>query len=102
MHIFHVETSDRTPRPTADARRKPIFSHNLDSMATESPGKDLLRALHEAPEDMAAWLDPTTVEGKGQEGMKDERFKPLREGLVRVLAESSVSYFRRRLKSPFI
>lgn len=68
----------------------------------ESPGKDLLRALHEAPEDMAAWLDPTKGEGKGQEGMKDERFKPLREGLVRVLAESSVSIFRRPLKSPLI
>lgn len=40
---------------------------------------------------MAAWLDPAAVEGKGQEGMKDERFKRLREGLVRTLAESSVS-----------
>lgn len=58
-------------------------------------GRDLLRALHEAPEDMAVFLDPTIIEGNGQEGMKDERFKPLREGLVRVLAESSVSRFRR-------
>ncbi|CBN77602.1 hypothetical protein Esi_0004_0241 [Ectocarpus siliculosus] len=53
-------------------------------------GKDLLRALHEAPEDVADWLDPTTCgEGKIQERIKDERFKSLREGLVRTLAESS-------------
>ncbi|CAM9150774.1 unnamed protein product [Ectocarpus sp. 4 AP-2014] len=53
-------------------------------------GKDLLRALHEAPEDVADWLDPATCgEGKIQEGMKDDRFKSLREGLVRTLAESS-------------
>lgn len=55
-------------------------------------GKDLLRALHEAPEGMAAWLDPATIgEGNIQEGMKHDRFKSLREGLVRTLAESSVS-----------
>lgn len=55
-------------------------------------GKDLLCALHEAPEDVADWLDPATCgEGKIQEGMKDDRFKSLREGLVRTLAETSVS-----------
>lgn len=56
-------------------------------------GKDLIRALHEAPQDMAAWLDPTES-GDGtkiRDGMKDERFKSLREGLVRTLAERSVS-----------
>ena len=55
-------------------------------------GKDLIRALHEAPEDLAAWLDPAeSGDGKTiQEGMKDERFKSLREGLVRTLAERSV------------
>eukprot|EP00752_Nemacystus_decipiens_P010771 g9583.t2 len=54
-------------------------------------GKDLIRALHEAPEDMAAWLDPAeSGHIKAiQEGMKDERFKSLREGLVRTLAERS-------------
>ena len=57
-------------------------------------GKDLIRALHEAPEDMAVWLDPAeSGDGKAiQEGMKDERFKSLREGLVRTLAERSVSF----------
>lgn len=57
-------------------------------------GKDLLRALHEAPEDMAYWLDPAVSrEGqKIQEAMKDERFKSLREGLVRTLAERSVRF----------
>lgn len=60
-------------------------------------GKDLIRALHEAPEDMAAWLDPAASgDGKTiQEGMKDERFKSLREGLVRTLAERSVSFYPR-------
>lgn len=60
-------------------------------------GKDLIRALHEAPEDMAAWLDPATS-GDGrtiQEGMKDERFKSLREDLVSTLAEQSVSFHPR-------
>ena len=56
-------------------------------------GKDLLRALHEAPEDVAAWLDPaaSTHGQKIQEAMKDERYKSLRDGLVRTLAERSVS-----------
>ncbi|CAN0153144.1 unnamed protein product, partial [Pylaiella littoralis] len=53
-------------------------------------GKSLLRALHEAPQGMAAWLDPAAIgEGGIQDGMKDERFKSLREELVRTLAESS-------------
>lgn len=57
-------------------------------------GKDLIRALHEAPEDMAAWLDPAASGDVKtiQEGMKDERFKALREGLVRTIAERSVSF----------
>lgn len=56
-------------------------------------GKDLIRALHEAPEDMAAWLDPASGDGKSiQEAMKDTRFKSLREGLVRIIAERSVSF----------
>ncbi len=62
-------------------------------------GKDLLRALHEAPEDMADWLDPAASrEGqKIQEAIKDERFKSLREGLVRTLAERSVRMVRARM-----
>lgn len=54
-------------------------------------GKDLLRALHEAPNDIAAWLDPAVAEGKAQENMKHEKFKSLRETLVSTLAKRSVS-----------
>ncbi|CAN0153209.1 unnamed protein product, partial [Pylaiella littoralis] len=53
-------------------------------------GKKLLRTLHEAPPGMAVWLERAVIgEGGIQDGMKDERFKSLREGLVRTLAESS-------------
>lgn len=58
-------------------------------------GKDLLRALHGAPEDMASWLDPARVEDNGLESAKDDKFKSLREELVTALAERSVSYISR-------
>ncbi|CAM9652718.1 unnamed protein product [Ascophyllum nodosum] len=52
-------------------------------------GKGLLHALHEAPEDMAAWLDPTSVEAMMYKEKESERFKSLQDGLVRILADSS-------------
>lgn len=50
----------------------------------------MLRALHGAPEDMASWLDPARVDDDGLESTHDDKFKTLREELVKHLAERSV------------
>lgn len=50
----------------------------------------MVRALHEAPDDIATYLDPSTGDDKQHEGLNDEKFRALREGLVWKLADSSV------------
>ncbi|CAM9123769.1 unnamed protein product, partial [Hapterophycus canaliculatus] len=69
--------------------REDTTGKRMQHQVTGVTGKDLLRALHEAPTDMATWLDPACEEGRVQDAMKDDRFKSLREGLVKTLAERS-------------